>query len=122
MTISSINHQNFEFFGLVPKSPIHTGLICVKILEPNISSLGPYKYSIPPKNSARTLFLNEGNIFTGVSVLVASLQVRETRWELRAPSLGNLLIKQKDGHQIPFTIYFPLSKAYLGISFQADQM
>jgi hypothetical protein len=29
-------------FGLVPKSPTLTGLICVKTLEPNISSkLGP---------------------------------------------------------------------------------
>ncbi len=40
---SSLNHQNLEFFGLVPRSPAHTGLICVKTLEPNISSLGPYK-------------------------------------------------------------------------------
>ncbi len=34
---------NFWFFGLVPKSPIHTGLIYVKTSEPNISSLGPFK-------------------------------------------------------------------------------
>ncbi len=39
---SSLNHQNIEFFGLVPRSPTHTGLICVKTLEPNISSLGPF--------------------------------------------------------------------------------
>jgi hypothetical protein len=40
---SSQNHQNFEFFRLVPGSPTHTGLICGKTLEPNISSLGPFK-------------------------------------------------------------------------------
>ncbi len=39
---SSLNHQNFGFFGLPPKSPIHTGLICVKTPQPNIS-LGPFK-------------------------------------------------------------------------------
>jgi hypothetical protein len=39
---SSLNHQNFEFFRLVPRSPTHTGLICGKTLEPNISSLGPF--------------------------------------------------------------------------------
>jgi hypothetical protein len=27
---SSLNHQNFEFFRLVPRSPTHTGLICEK--------------------------------------------------------------------------------------------
>jgi hypothetical protein len=31
------------FFGLVPRSPTYTGLICVKTLEPNISSLGAFK-------------------------------------------------------------------------------
>jgi hypothetical protein len=39
---SSLNHQNFEFFGLVHKSPTHTGLICEKknpILE--YLKLGP---------------------------------------------------------------------------------
>jgi hypothetical protein len=40
---SSLNHQSFEFFRLVPRSPTHTGLICGKTLEPNISSLGPFK-------------------------------------------------------------------------------
>ena len=40
---SSLNHQNFDFFGTVPKSPTHEGLICVKTLKPNISSLGPFK-------------------------------------------------------------------------------
>jgi hypothetical protein len=40
---SSLNHQNFEFFGLVPRSSTRTGLICVKTLNPNISSLGPFK-------------------------------------------------------------------------------
>jgi hypothetical protein len=39
---SGLNHQNVDFFGLVPKSPTRTGLICAKILEPNISSLGPF--------------------------------------------------------------------------------
>jgi hypothetical protein len=39
---SSLNDQNFEFFRLVPRSPTHTGLICGKTLEPNISSLGPF--------------------------------------------------------------------------------
>jgi hypothetical protein len=27
---SRLNHQNFEFFGLVSKSPTQTGLICAK--------------------------------------------------------------------------------------------
>jgi hypothetical protein len=31
------------FFGLVPKSPIHIGLIYVKNPKPNISCLGPFK-------------------------------------------------------------------------------
>jgi hypothetical protein len=39
----SLNHQNFEFFGLVPKSPTHTGLICVK--TPMISQ--PFDCEIP---------------------------------------------------------------------------
>jgi hypothetical protein len=30
----------FKFFGLVPKSPTHTGFVCVKILATNFSSLG----------------------------------------------------------------------------------
>ncbi len=34
---SSLNHQNFEFFRLVPRSPTHTCLICGKTLELNIS-------------------------------------------------------------------------------------
>jgi hypothetical protein len=37
--------SKFEFFRLVPRSPTHTGLICGKTLEPNISSLGPFKFS-----------------------------------------------------------------------------
>jgi hypothetical protein len=41
--LSSLNHQLFEFLSLVPKSPIHTGLISAKNPEPNISSLGPFK-------------------------------------------------------------------------------
>jgi hypothetical protein len=41
LCFSSQNHQNFVFFGLVPKSPIHTGLICVRTPEPKISSLSP---------------------------------------------------------------------------------
>jgi hypothetical protein len=43
MAISGLNHPNFGFFGLVPKSPIHTGLIYVKNPKPNISCLGPFK-------------------------------------------------------------------------------
>ncbi len=30
-----------EVFGLVPNTPIHTGLICVKISATNFSCLGP---------------------------------------------------------------------------------
>jgi hypothetical protein len=41
---SGLNHPNFGFFGLVPKSPIHTGLIYVKNPKPNISCLGPFKH------------------------------------------------------------------------------
>ncbi len=40
---SSLNHQNFELFGLVHKSPTHTGLICEKTLNSNILSLDPLK-------------------------------------------------------------------------------
>jgi len=32
-----------KFFGLIPKSPAHTGLVCVKIQETNISSVCPFK-------------------------------------------------------------------------------
>ncbi len=32
------------FFGLVPKSPIHIGLIYVRNPKPNISCLGPFKF------------------------------------------------------------------------------
>jgi hypothetical protein len=42
---ASQNHKLFKLFGLVPKSPTHTGLICVKTSEPNITSLGPFKNS-----------------------------------------------------------------------------
>jgi hypothetical protein len=37
-------------FWTVPRSPTHTGLICGKTLEPNITSLGPFKVSswLPP--------------------------------------------------------------------------
>jgi hypothetical protein len=34
------------FFGLVPKSPIHKGLIYVKNPKPNISCLGPFKWPL----------------------------------------------------------------------------
>jgi hypothetical protein len=40
---SSLNQQNFEFFGLVPKSPTHTGLICVKKTRSRNLKLGPLK-------------------------------------------------------------------------------
>jgi hypothetical protein len=40
---SSQNRKLLEFFGPVPKSTTHTSLICVKTLQPNISSLGPLK-------------------------------------------------------------------------------
>jgi hypothetical protein len=54
---SSLNHQNFKFFGLVPKSPTHTSLLCIKKnLKPNISSLGPFKsftcHGLPPLSNA----------------------------------------------------------------------
>jgi hypothetical protein len=35
------------FFGLVPKSPIHIGLIYVKNPKPNISCLGPFNKKLP---------------------------------------------------------------------------
>jgi hypothetical protein len=43
---SSLTIKILKFFGLVPKSPTHTGLICVKPLEPNMSSLGPFKETV----------------------------------------------------------------------------
>jgi hypothetical protein len=57
---SSLNHQNFEFFCLVPRSPTHTGLICGKSLEPNISSLGPFKERVR-KMGYRCRLLKAGN-------------------------------------------------------------
>jgi hypothetical protein len=36
-TAKMVQNGDFEFFGLVPKSPTHIGLICVKTLEPNLS-------------------------------------------------------------------------------------
>jgi hypothetical protein len=56
---SSLNHQNFEFFGLVTKSPTQTDLICVKTLEPNISSLGPFKKIQPKPVLEKGTFLAE---------------------------------------------------------------
>jgi hypothetical protein len=37
----SKTHQNFEFFGLVPESPTHTGLICVQNPGAEYLKLGP---------------------------------------------------------------------------------
>jgi len=42
-----LESKNFEFFVLVPNSPIHTGLIYEKNSKPNISSLGPFKRFMP---------------------------------------------------------------------------
>ncbi len=46
MMIFKPKPTNFEFFGLVPQSPTHTGLICVKTQEPNSSSLAVCVYTI----------------------------------------------------------------------------
>jgi hypothetical protein len=56
---SSLNHQNFEFFGLFPKSPNHTGLIGVKTLEPDISSLGHFKIITVKLGQDLGIFLEE---------------------------------------------------------------
>jgi hypothetical protein len=61
---SSLNHQNYEFFGLVPKSPTHTGLICVKTTEPNISNLGLFKNFPPIDKSVHSSAI--GQKLTGV--------------------------------------------------------
>jgi hypothetical protein len=59
------------YFGLVPKSPTHTGLICVKTMEPNISSLCPFNVW---KNNlergytqllASFFFLSDGELMAG---------------------------------------------------------
>ncbi len=42
----------YKVFGLVPMSPTHTGLVNLRTLEPNISSLGPFK---PPTNDVQVL-------------------------------------------------------------------
>jgi hypothetical protein len=55
--VSSLNHQNVGLFGLVPKSPTHTGLICVNTLKPIISCLGPFK-CICPETSTK-LYVHE---------------------------------------------------------------
>ncbi len=39
----SAKKSKWQFSSLVPKSPTRTGLICVKTLEPNISSSGPFE-------------------------------------------------------------------------------
>jgi hypothetical protein len=39
--ILSLNHKDFEFFYLVPKSATHTVLISLNTLEPNILTLSP---------------------------------------------------------------------------------
>jgi hypothetical protein len=55
---SSQNHQNIEFFCLVPRSPTQTGLSCVKTLEPNISSFNKDETEI--KCDVSTLILESG--------------------------------------------------------------
>ena len=49
-------HQNFGFFGLVPKSPIHTGLICVTTPRSRISHardlLSPVRFLFRKKKLA----------------------------------------------------------------------
>ncbi len=43
--IKGQNQNFFEVFGLFSNSPIHTGLICVKIPATNFSCSGPFKQS-----------------------------------------------------------------------------
>jgi hypothetical protein len=74
--LSGLNHPNFGFFVLVPKSPIHTGLIYVKNPKPNISSLGPFKHgptgmvkhtiTVYPSTSKPSHFLYHNDPVTGI--------------------------------------------------------
>jgi hypothetical protein len=52
MAISEPKPYTFGIFGLVPKSPTHTGMLCVKTQEPSISSLGPFN-NLHAKNLRR---------------------------------------------------------------------
>ncbi len=54
---SGLNHPNFGFFDLVPKSPTHTILICVKTPEPTISSLGLCTYTVLAPTNLAPMFL-----------------------------------------------------------------
>jgi hypothetical protein len=58
MAIYSSKASQFWIFVLVPKSPIHTGLIYVKNPGPNISCLGPFKYQVYLYGSEAIKYLN----------------------------------------------------------------
>jgi hypothetical protein len=45
--ISSLNHKNVEFFGLVLKSSTHTGLICVKTWSRISQAWAPLRMPTP---------------------------------------------------------------------------
>ncbi len=57
MYVKLFSDQNYEFFGLVPKSSTHTVRFCVKTLEPNISSMGPFNGHIP--SAVRFLYVKD---------------------------------------------------------------
>ncbi len=42
--LSGSNQNNFNFLGVLFKSPSHTGLVCAKHLATNISCSGPFKF------------------------------------------------------------------------------
>ncbi len=68
---SSLNHQNLEFIGLVPKSPTHTGLICVKTLEPISQAWAPLRTGLEQKHTRRII------IFRGIQSILISEDIRD---------------------------------------------
>ncbi len=80
---SSLNHQDFEFFRLVPRSPTHTGLICGKTLEPSISSLGPFN-----NDSTTEALLNKSGLKPGLGIRIRDI-ITEYRLEYSPHRLKN---------------------------------
>jgi hypothetical protein len=66
------NNQNFKFFCLAPKSPTHTGLVCVKNSSTNISCLDPFK--------GKVFRLSKKSYENGVVLCSEAFQMSLNRW------------------------------------------
>jgi hypothetical protein len=71
------NHQNFEFFDLVPKSPTHTGLICVKtpMISQRFDCLTRVTSSIPDRVPESRSMLGSQFCCSMLFLLMASAHV-----------------------------------------------